>query len=62
MAVLLPKVNPGGISLYSSHHGISPGIGSEAEDGPQRTTGRSTCKSAAEEEFGQIETAKKFPC
>lgn len=51
MTVLLLEANPGGISLYSSYHAISPGMGSEAEDGPQSTTDNCACKSAAKEEF-----------
>lgn len=56
------KVNPVGISLYFSYHDISPGMGSEAEDVPQSTIDQGACQSAAEEEFWQRETAKKFPC
>lgn len=59
---LLPKVNPGGSSPYSSYHGISPGIASEAEDGPQSATDHGTSKRSGKEELGQIEAAKKLPC
>lgn len=62
MTVLLLKVNPVGISLYSSYDDISPGLGSEAEDVPQSMTDQGACQSTAEEEFWQRQTAKKFPC
>lgn len=62
MAVLLIKVNSGVISLYCSYHGISPGTGSEAKDGPQSTADNGACKSAAGDKFWQIEIAEKFPC
>lgn len=59
---LLPKMNAGGKSLCSSYHGISAGIGSKAEDGPQKMADHSTSKSAGKDEFCKIETAKKLPC
>lgn len=51
---LLPNMNLGASSSYSSYHGLFPGIGLQAQDG--------ISKRAGKEEFGQIETAKKLPC